>query len=497
MLGANSKDQVKFVHYDIMRDIIFNSPNLLDQVGKKNIQEKEIRLKDKRGRVNSLIRSISSFSGIVSNITGYTFSEIFDMKNPRFFVQLDGSIRNMPNALGVIDSTVSDKLHVLYQLYFNYLTNKTKTVYFSYRSSKLGLPEDYWNPQMDADQLNDYRAKFPFGEFERYFLNLWSAGTIRVFTDEMLEETMYLGIDGQLMNHEALRAAIGKKQHLLTVKADAMEHGFQDGVEETDAHITDLQRRMIPVEKYCSLRNKQNLPMMASVESLETLSEKLDTDWAVGVGIDMADPMAVRSKARTIVTLVAKGLLGSKKNPWLYDVEGAVPHYLYFLIHAVSVENHSLESCKKLIEDMSLEFDGVDTLCGERWGIWDFEPWCEERAIAFDPIYPTYDRQREGFKELYTIIDQGRLKVPPLAIPGAKTSDIFREEASMFDHDPEKRWFGSPEKNEKYGVQDDFIYSLSWCIYGLRFTTPTDFRNRRGKVHFGTFVAQAGLTGKY
>jgi len=86
MLGANSRDQIKFVHYDIMRDIIINSPRLLEEVGFRNIQEKEIRIKDEDGAIRSLIRSISSFSGIVSNITGYTFSEIFDMKNPRFFV---------------------------------------------------------------------------------------------------------------------------------------------------------------------------------------------------------------------------------------------------------------------------------------------------------------------------------------------------------------------------------------------------------------------------
>ncbi len=102
MLGANSKDQVKFVHFDIMRDIIRNSPSLLSQVGERNIQEKEIRLTNKKGNIDSIIRSISSFTGIVSNITGYTFSEMFDMKNPKFYVQLDGSIRNIPNAVGII-----------------------------------------------------------------------------------------------------------------------------------------------------------------------------------------------------------------------------------------------------------------------------------------------------------------------------------------------------------------------------------------------------------
>ena len=44
MLGANSKDQIKFVHFDIIKDIILNSPELYRAVGKRNIQEKEIRL---------------------------------------------------------------------------------------------------------------------------------------------------------------------------------------------------------------------------------------------------------------------------------------------------------------------------------------------------------------------------------------------------------------------------------------------------------------------
>ena len=228
MLGANSKDQIKFVHYDIMRDIIINSPKLLRRVGgKRNIQEKEVRLKDSLGNVRSIFRSISSFSGIVSNITGYTFSEIFDMKKPKFFTQLDGSIRNIPNALGIIDSTVSEKTHILYQLFINYTQGKTTTVFFSYRYSKEGLPEDYWNPNMDKAQLDDYRAKFPFGDYERYFLNLWSAGTQRVFTEEMVEMTKYLGIDGQLLNSADMIKELEKKNHLIEVMTDIKGRGLR------------------------------------------------------------------------------------------------------------------------------------------------------------------------------------------------------------------------------------------------------------------------------
>jgi len=220
MLGANSKDQVKFVHFDIMRDLIINSPPLLRMVGgKKNIQEKEIRLKDKFGNVRSIIRSISSFSGIVSNITGYTFSEIFDMRNPKFFVQLDGSIRNIPNALGVIDSTVSVKNHILYKLFSGYRSGRLKTVFFSYRFSRNGAQADYWNPNMSDDQLMDYRTKFPLGEFERYFLNQWSAGRVQVFSDEVVEETYYIGCNKTMFAHEVIaRKLAKKKEHLENIK---------------------------------------------------------------------------------------------------------------------------------------------------------------------------------------------------------------------------------------------------------------------------------------
>jgi len=309
MLGANSKDQVKFVHFDIMRDIIINSPKLFRRVGgKRNIQEKEIRLKDSEGNIRSIIRSISSFSGIVSNITGYTFSEIFDMKKPKFFTQLDGSIRNIPNAFGVIDSTVSEKTHILYQLYINFIQGKTSTVFFSYRHSKEGLPEDYWNPNMDKAQLDDYRAKFPFGDFERYFLNLWSAGTQRVFTEEMVEITKYLGIDGQLLNTKEMQKELELKNHLIEVMTDISGKGFADGGEETAGKIDEIYRRLTPVSGVYKLADKYGQSKMASMEDLVTLSNMFDTDWVITAGSDYGDPYAVRGLARTIAIIIAKGL---------------------------------------------------------------------------------------------------------------------------------------------------------------------------------------------
>ena len=55
VLGANSKEQTKFVHFQIISDMIRNSPQLLGQLGKKNIQDKEIRMRNSRGETVSFV----------------------------------------------------------------------------------------------------------------------------------------------------------------------------------------------------------------------------------------------------------------------------------------------------------------------------------------------------------------------------------------------------------------------------------------------------------
>jgi len=139
MLGANSKDQVKFVHYDMIRDIILNSPKILKSIGRKKVKIKDITLRNSKGDIVSIIQCVSSFSGIFSNITSFTFSEMFDMKNTKFYTQIYGSIRNIPNSFGAIDSTVSTKMHVLYRLFktaqkrINGLKRRVRASRFSFR----------------------------------------------------------------------------------------------------------------------------------------------------------------------------------------------------------------------------------------------------------------------------------------------------------------------------------------------------------------------------
>jgi hypothetical protein len=490
MLGANSKEQTKFVHYDIMRDIIRNSPNLLKVVGDKNIQEKEIRLTNRKGEAISVIRSISTASGIVSNITGYTFSEIFDMKNPKFYVQLDGSVRNIPNALGVIDSTVSDKKHVLYQLFEGWREGKLKTVFFSYRFSREGKSEDFWNPHMTQGQLDDYKIKFPFGEFERYFQNLWEAGTVKPFTDDMLEETNIIAYNENLMDHGLISEKIEEKRKIKEKLGEKQGNNIMEDSPTLLHRIDVIQEKMTTVESIYSLSNYFGVMDFAPLDSIQKLSNLFRTNFAIGVGLDMSDPLAVYKRARTILTFTAKGLINSKfDRSYLTVSDRKLLKYVYFLIGLVHIEDGSVDTVKEIVGRAHKEYNGIDSFSGERWGGGDLGKWLEYKAIPFELVVPNYGRQREFFKELYMTTKEGRFKKPILQVPGISSGDILLEEMDVFYHDPDKHWFGSPQKDDKYGVQDDSVFSLGWSMWGMREIGPEKFRERKTSVQnmFGTF----------
>jgi hypothetical protein len=500
MLGANSKDQTKFVHYDIIRDIILNSPHLFNMIGgDRNLQEKEIRLVDSAGNVKSMIRSISSFSGIVSNITGYTFSEIFDMKNPKFFVQLDGSIRTIPNAMGVIDSTVSAKDHILYKLYSNFISGKSKTVYFSYRFSRRGDLEDYWNPNMDLDQLKDYETKFPVGDFERYFLNKWSSGNVKVFSKEMIEEVGLIGSDGYILNHETTSEILLERIKVEETIEDLTKRQLADGQKNKPILLdkySHLSERLQKIDTIYTLKDSYGSNAKMTNYKLMEIGNRFNTDWSILTGIDMADPYSIKGKARSVVIAYAKGLPGSRDNPYMSD--NLSPKYLYFLLSLSIAEKNSIDNIKDILEEIDTEYSGIDTLCSERYGIWDMGKWSEEKNIGFEPIFPNYDRQREAFKEFYNAIREGRLKSPDICVPGSKNRDIYREELLNFDHDPDSKWFGSSEKMEARGIQDDSVFASIWCIFGGRLLTAADFRSRdiTGQS-FGVFQGSKNLIGNY
>jgi hypothetical protein len=539
VLGANSKDQSKFVHYDMIRDLVLNSPNLIRIVGKRNIQEKSIALMNHKNEVQSAIRSISSYSGIVSNITGYTFSEMFDMKDPKFFVQLDGSTRNIPLALGTIDSTVSTKEHVLYRLFKSYEKGTDEALYFSHRSSPKADYRDFWHPRMTQKQLTSYKSRFPPAEFERYFKNSWELSTGKLFTPEIVELVNSIGIDSEIGFSKILTKKITKThEKVLSLRAElekvnrrnrrvhstksrrtkkskrtknlprvtARDFNVRAGNKKTgakrsqkaidqDISMTILNEidsnldRIIRVDEVYTLSNN-GLPSMVSYETLKKLGETFDTNWAIQTGLDRSDPLSTTSSARTMLVAAAKGAVGSKTRYKTLQHDKNSIEYINILLHVSHIQDASLRGIKDELQAIHDEYDGIDTFCSERWGVWDLQDWCEEMDISFEAVFPSYTLQKAAFTELYQACARGLFKAPIVFIAGSKEDNILREEMRSFDYDPERKWYGSPQKNESGGIQDDCMFALALCLYGGRELSLDDLRELQSmKEMFGIFYS--------
>jgi hypothetical protein len=529
VLCANSKEQSSFLQYNEIRSMIENSPKLLNIIGKRNIQEKEIRRRV-NGKTVSKIQTISSFSGIVSNITGYTFSEFFECKQPEFFEKIDTSLRNIPNAFGILDSTVSSKDHPLYRLYQSYVKKEDPAIYFSYRYSDTADYRDYWNPNNTPAQLHSLKIKHPFA-FDRFFKNLWSAGAEKVFSQEDVDAFNYIGADNKVLCHAQVVDLIRRRHNIFDSDKERVKRGHRAWNPEKE--IQQIEDRLWPVTSLYRL-DKNGVPICAEVDALDRLSEIYDTDWAIIGGIDRADPMKIKTAARTMLTLIAKGLPGSRSNPNLGKVgaEGktmlgsensealdvgadhlinfgpekknatiAMPmlSYVYFLLYVVDVADHSLEMLKTHILIGHEVFDGIDVVGGERYGLWDLSAWGDDYGVRCEIIHPTYNLQAAMFTYFCNLVRTGRFKGPPVTVQGSKEDigDIVREEMMFFDHDADKRWFGSPEKKLKYGVQDDWMFAAGNAFYAGRLLNVESFRPRRGKQYWGEVFQPTGLMGNW
>ena len=485
ILGANSQSQSKFALYEILKDLIVNSPRLLTIIGEKNIREKNIVLRDGKGAVASSIAAVSAFTGIYSNITAYAFSELFDQpSHGKFFYGLDSSRRNIMNAQGYVDSTVSEKGHPLHKLYeaSNLVTGADPGILFYYRFSENGLVNDYLHPEMTEKQLMSFRAKFTTSEFAKFFLNTWDMQDQSVFQPHVIKGMHYIGAS-ELGNHsEVLRVC--KK--------------FTKAKPE-DIDYKDKQYRLstlMPVP-YSLIEDLH--PARATVSDLRNLSDMYDTEWAVGVGLDLADPLKddLSEGARSILTCVAKGLPGSRSNPDMHVGREDKVRYIYFLLHLFHIESNEIADVQFELDNLLYEYGQLQTICTERWGASELRSFAEEHEISLEYISPTYEKQRSGFNMLYNLVKTGYFKAPATAVPGAESDDILEEEMRAFRHDSNKKWYGSLTKKTKHGVQDDVMFALCWALFGMRNLTPDDFEAGGQGVFMGTVMENKDLVGKY
>jgi len=503
VLCANSKDQTDFISFDIMKGFVKNSPMLLNLVGIKNIQVQEMRLKDSRGVTMSTLQSVSSFSGIMSGITAYSFTEIHEMKSPEFFDQMHGSIRNVPNAFGVIDTTVSPKDHKLYHLFEVSRENKDEKLFFSYRSSPNIDYRDFWHPYNTQEQLNSFKLTLTPSAFDRYYRNTWDSNVNKLFPPEYVQAIRYLGVDGNFADSKSVVDLLLQRQKLID-RNDFLEDKRIDASNLTGRQVQEIENRLWPMEKEYKMVSYSGVQHPCSIDDLNRLGDIYSTDWAILTGIDRAAPRKIRTSARTVVITLAKGLPGSKFNPNLQSLN--IPDYIYVVLSLKSVDDNSLEGIKKEILTVNEAYEGVDMITSEPWGIWDLVDWAEENGMILQTVSPSLNNQSSIFTGLYAVVRGCKLKSAPTGVMGFTEEELLFEELGVFDEmlvsirknvGDEHMKFGSPEKKLKNGRQDDAVYALGHAIYGGRFLMVHDFRARSGKTFFGSFERNTALLGNY
>jgi hypothetical protein len=348
---------------------------------------------------------------------------------------------------------------------------------------------------MNQQQLNSYQIKFPPAEFAQYFTNLWSTGSIRMFSPEQVE-AIYYQHTTRAAGHIALLNCLKEKTDALELIEQSEKVGSgeigKNIIDDAYAKIKHIEQSLVPVNNLYQLNDATGICYM---DDLNALGNKYETDFAILLGIDRSDPMS-QYGARSVYCVIAKGCTGSSRMDFSYENPEAL-EYIYFVVGIDVIEPNSSKTMKDIIIRCDQEFDGIDMICTERWGMFDMAEWCEESKYPITVIHPSYDRQRTYFGELYTAVAKGNFKSPFIPLPGSRSQDILKEEMGAFIQNEQSKWFGSPEKKSRNGIQDDVMYSIGMAIFGGMALSIESFRIRQSKSTGFMYIKEKSVYGSY
>ncbi len=448
LIAANSKDQSTFVQYDEAVKTIKHTERLRNVPG-INIQRKSIELLEGKGDVFAQIVPIASKTGLLPNVTCVVFTEICDMRDEQFYSQLTGSIRGVPNAMVLIDSTVSPRGHIFHRLYKIHQKSKSSIVYFQHYSDK------YFNPGTTKSFLNHQESTLLITEYNKYFRNRWEDGSGSVFPSYSLMEMRYLCTNNsnEIKPSKELRE---KTEALAALDANERE-------KESDRDSWKIKLKSATTD-LVSVEERYSIP--ATTEDVTQLSRELKCDFIFGVGLDRANTMSVHDD-RTVMSLTGRAVISDEFS-------------LYFLLDMmIGKKDAKLTDLQERINVWTERFGWLDKIAIEAYQGQDFHDWCEQSGFEVELVHPNYKTQLEIFSRMCLIMKDGTFKCPPVPYytddNGALYQgfsdvkmDLFKEELSSFTHDSEKSWFGSPDKRKKGGVKDDTVYSQGLSIYATQ-----------------------------
>lgn len=186
-LSGNSKDQVTFAHYDLIKKMILNTPSLAKTPGLV-IKEKSIVLLKGPSDPVCQIKAIPTSTGLLPGTTCAVFTELHKLEDRDFFIDLWTSTRATPNAMVLVDTTVAPKGHIVYSLWDTYCKGEDPLLYFFHYADQI------FNPETTPEQLNSFKKHMLEVEYNRYFRNRWEDAIGGVFSANSIRKIGYAGV---------------------------------------------------------------------------------------------------------------------------------------------------------------------------------------------------------------------------------------------------------------------------------------------------------------
>lgn len=450
LIAANSKEQSTFVQYDEAVTVIQQTERLLNTPG-LDIKKKSIELIEGSGKTFSTIMSIASKTGLMPGTTCTVFTEICDLEDEGFYSKLTGSLRGVPNAMNLIDSTVAQPGHVFDRLLKSYEEGTNQMAYVQYYA------DEHHNPEISEEYLKNKEATMLPSEFSKYFRNRKEDAAGGVFPAFSIMEMGYSAASGgNIGPSKQLRDAT-----LKTVELESQSKNQSKTMAERMAceqEIESIQSSLV------SMGECYRIPV--TLDGMASLASKFGYDFIFGVGVDRATTTSLVSTDRTAMALTARVILSET-------------YSLYFLLDLyVSKKEATLEVLADKIEEWSNVVGWIDNVVIESYQGPDLHVWCEGRGYSSQLIHPNYPIQKQLFTAFCRLMKMGHFKAPVIPYYTDKEGnlykghdperkDILREEMSVFMHKERTEksgWFGAPEKRKKGGVKDDTVYATAMSI---------------------------------
>lgn len=448
-LAGNSRDQSKFTHYDLCKSIIQHTPALFKTPGLK-IQEKNIALNAGPKEVFNYMQPIPTSVGLLPNTTRAVFTELHNLQDTKFFYDLWTSLRNVPNAMVIVDTTVARPGHLVHKLWQTYQKGTDPLIYFHHYSDK------HYNPEMTEEALNHFRETLPDILFNMYFRNRWEDAAGSLFPIDKIRQMRILEVDGKLAPCPESNLAI-KTLMELEHQRTILSRGGADLL-ALNKEITAIENRIVMVDELYKIP--------ASKEDLVRIGKKYGCDrFIIGVGLDRALRLS-KHTGRTALSCVARMPLSAEESR-------------YFILDIFVPTESTLPVLADKFMEWMVKYGWIDKVVVETYSSEDFYDWVADKALASEFVSPSYAKQKPVFFSMDSIVEAGHLKCPkvPYYTDDQGTlfrgftnrEDLFCTEMQKFGFVPgltdNKGTFGSPDKGNKSGTQDDTIYSVGWAIY--------------------------------